>query len=93
VGRRGPYKPVLTVAQVLAWAHAHRRQTGGWPTVKSGRVPGGSGDSWEGIDSALRLGTRGLPGADSLSQLLRRELGLPERRGGARARGRPREEQ
>jgi hypothetical protein len=83
-------RPKLTIEQILAWADAHRRQAGDWPTVKAGPVPGAPGETWEGIDSALRLGTRGLPGGDTLPKLLRRERGLPERRGGSRAKGRPR---
>jgi hypothetical protein len=74
-------KPPLTVAQVLAWADAHRERTGDWPGVGSGPVEGAPGLSWRALNSALWLGTRGLPGGDSLARLLRRQRGMPERRG------------
>jgi hypothetical protein len=60
----------LTVKQVLAWAEAHRRQTGQWPTVVSGTVAGHDGLIWRTIDAGLRRGYRGLPSGSSLSQLL-----------------------
>jgi hypothetical protein len=69
--------PPLTVEQVLAWADAHRERTGRWPGRKSGPVPGAPGEKWRNIDRALRLGGRGLPGGDSLAQLLARERGAP----------------
>jgi hypothetical protein len=39
------------------------------------------GETWSGLNSALRLGTRGLPGGDSLHRLLRREGRIAESRG------------
>jgi hypothetical protein len=63
--------PRLTVAQILAWAEAYRARTGRWPSVNSGTIeaaPGG--DTWAAVNSALRHGTRGLPGGSSLPQLL-----------------------
>ena len=70
------------MAQILAWADAHQRQAGDWPKQTSGPVAGAPGELWCNIDAALRCGWRGLPGGDSLSRLLRRERGMPERRGG-----------
>ncbi len=70
-------KPELTVAQILAWADAHRRRTGQWPTKESGPVADGPlGTSWRQADNALRLGLRGLPGCSSLAQLLAAERGV-----------------
>jgi hypothetical protein len=69
------YQP-LTVQQVLRWVDAHRARTGRWPGQQSGTVPEAAGLSWRGIDDALRLGLRGLPGGDSLARLLARERGV-----------------
>jgi hypothetical protein len=73
--------PPLTAAQILRWADAHRQRTGRWPTAGSGPVGAGAAETWLAVNSALRCGFRGLPGGDSLSRLLRRAHGLPERRG------------
>jgi DNA-binding CsgD family transcriptional regulator len=78
-------KSKLTVAQVLAWADAHQARAGCWPSALSGPVAGSAGETWGGLDKALREGYRGLPGKSSLSRLLRRERGLPQRRGQQRA--------
>jgi hypothetical protein len=64
------------VGQVLAWADAHHRRTGRWPGIESGPIPG-TGDTWRRIDSALRLGLRGLaPGGSSLARLLAQRRGV-----------------
>jgi hypothetical protein len=70
-------KPPLSVAQILAWAEAHYRRTGKWPTAASGVVEDAPEETWKGItwkqvNLALWEGFRGLPGEDSLSRLLRR---------------------
>jgi hypothetical protein len=69
------------VAQVLAWADAHRRRTGSWPAQQSGPVRGAEGETWLALSEALRRGLRGLPEGETLARLLRRERGAPERRG------------
>jgi hypothetical protein len=80
----------LTEGRILAWADAHRRRTGGWPTSKSGPVAGQPGETWYKLDLSLRLGCRGLPGGDSLVRLLRRSgRNVPERRGRPRKNSRP----
>jgi hypothetical protein len=71
----------LTEAQILAWADAHHQFTGQWPTATDGPVADVPGQTWQTVDMALRLGLHGLSGGESLSQLLRRERGLAERRG------------
>jgi len=63
-------KPPLTVKQILAWADAFREQHGSFPRKDSGLVPGELTQTWIAVDSALRVGLRGLPGGSSLSQLL-----------------------
>jgi hypothetical protein len=71
--------PRLNEKEILRWAVAHRRRQGRWPAVKAGSVREALGETWRGIDLALRWGYRGLPGGLSLAQLL-------ARRGGARNR-------
>jgi hypothetical protein len=75
--RRRP--PPLSEGCVLAWARAHRRATGRWPVAASGPVAGAPGESWVGIDTALRAGLRGLSGGDSVARLLARRLGARTR--------------
>jgi hypothetical protein len=71
--------PRLTEARVLRWARAHRKRTGRWPSEGAGRVLGTQGEVWRNIDAALRDGTRGLPGGDSLARLLQRRAGARHR--------------
>ena len=71
-------RPTLSVAQVVAWAEAHLVATGRWPTKSSGVVSDVLGEIWASIDSALRKGRRGFPGASSLSRLLNDQR--PQRR-------------
>jgi hypothetical protein len=79
---RRAFRPVpLTVPHILAWADAYHARTGAWPSAYSGLVEGAPGETWRAIDCALHYGRRGLPGADSLSRLLRREGRIGERRG------------
>lgn len=66
----------LTEAQILAWADAHRRRTGQWPTSHSGPILECPDDTWNAINKALSVGRRGLPGGSSLAQLLARAWGL-----------------
>jgi hypothetical protein len=69
--------PRLTIASVLAWADAYHRRHGKWPSRHSGVIEGVPDETWRGIDSALRLGNRGLPGSSSLAQLLARRRRAP----------------
>jgi hypothetical protein len=75
----------LTVAQILAWADAHRAWAGDWPRTGSGPVPQGPGETWRRIDNALRYGLRGLPGGSSLARLLEQERGVRVQRGRKRS--------
>jgi len=61
--------PPLTIKQIIRWAEAHYRRTGRWPSVTSGRARG-TGETWIGVNNALRDGWRGLPGGSSLARLL-----------------------
>jgi hypothetical protein len=75
--RRAERRPEFSIAQILAWADAHHRRTGDWPRMSAGSIRGApAGESWRNVDTALRLGLRGLPGGSSLAQLLARERGV-----------------
>ena len=73
-------RPLLTVSKILRWADAHHQRRGAWPAARSGRVKDALAETWLAVNTALHDGLRGLPGGDSLTQLLRRERGLPDRR-------------
>jgi hypothetical protein len=62
--------PSLEIMQILAWADAHYGRTGRWPHCRSGAVHEAPGETWMGIENALRRGRRGLPPCGSLAQLL-----------------------
>lgn len=62
--------PPLTLAQILEWARHHRQRTGAWPSLRSGEIADAPGETWAGVDNALRTGRRGLPGGSSLARLL-----------------------
>jgi hypothetical protein len=64
--------PSLSRRQILAWATAHRRRTGQWPTRESGPVAEAPEETWKAVDLALRNGGRGLRGGSSLARLLAR---------------------
>jgi len=72
--------PRLSNKKILAWADAHQRRTGRWPTVNAGPVEDAAGETWAALDDALRQGHRGLPGGSSLRQLLVRKRGLRDPR-------------
>jgi hypothetical protein len=65
----------LTIEQILAWADAHKTATGRWPLSQSGPVAGSDGETWLGIDVALKAGLRSLPGGSSLPRLLQENRG------------------
>jgi hypothetical protein len=67
--------PPLTEEQILAWADAHQRRTGSWPTGRSGPIAGTPGETWTAVQMALRNGLRGLPGGSSLPLLLAEHRG------------------
>lgn len=80
-GARNPRAaPPVTVEQILTWADEHRARTGTWPNAASGAIPGARGEKWKGLDRALRLGLRGLPGGSSLARLLADRRGKRHRR-------------
>ena len=62
-------RPPLSIEQILAWADAHKAKTGEWPQATSGHIPF-TDEIWVRIDTALRVGARGLAGGSSLPALL-----------------------
>jgi hypothetical protein len=62
--------PPLTEDEIRRWAALHAERTGAPPKYKSGPVADAPGETWAGIDYALRYGRRGLPGRSSLAKLL-----------------------
>ena len=74
-------RPSLTLEQILAWADAHRKRTGDWPTSRSGSIAGVPDVTWWSVSEALIHGYRGLPGGDSLARLLARCRGRRNPRG------------
>jgi hypothetical protein len=74
-GKRNPAAlPDLTVPRILAWADAYHARTGRWPQPLSGRIPGSGGESWNGVEHALRKGSRGLS-ESTLARLLAEHRG------------------
>ena len=70
--------PHLTVPQILCWADAYHSRTGTWPQPKTkpGGIPETNGETWLAVDSALRVGLRGLAGGSSLPQVLAEHRGV-----------------
>jgi hypothetical protein len=60
----------LTKSAIADWARAHRARSGQWPTAASGPIPESRGDTWGTINTALILGTKGLPGGTTLDEFL-----------------------
>jgi hypothetical protein len=60
----------LTEEQILSWADAYHERIEDWPTDSSGPILDTPGETWLGVDMALRQGHRGLPGGSSLAKLL-----------------------
>lgn len=73
-------RPPLNHKLILIWADAFFERTGAWPIQKSGKIPGSRGETWLGVDAALRVGGRRLPGGDSLAALLTRKRGARKKR-------------
>jgi hypothetical protein len=63
-------RPPLTIQQILAWADAHFRRTGRWPTNRCGAIVDAPGETWTGVHNALYVGDLGLTAGSSLARLL-----------------------
>jgi hypothetical protein len=70
--------PHLTIRHILRWADLYHATHGAWPQPKTkpGGIPGTNGETWLAVDTALRVGQRGLPGGSSLSQVLADHRGV-----------------
>lgn len=68
--RSRPVIPRLSRRKILAWADAHHRRTGKWPTPRSGAIADAPDETWSAIETALERGNRGLRGGSSLARLL-----------------------
>jgi hypothetical protein len=70
--------PHLSVSQILRWADAYHRRTAAWPQPKTrpSSIPDTHGETWLAVDSALRVGLRGLPGGSSLPRVLTDHRGV-----------------
>jgi len=68
--------PALTKKNILAWADAYFRKHQVWPTSKSGPIDKAPGETWSGVNAALRSGRRGFPGGSSLARLLAKHRGV-----------------
>ena len=66
----------LSYSRILQWADQFHDRTGRWPTSRCGLVADAPGETWGGIDYALLVGCRGLPGGISLARLLTIERGI-----------------
>ncbi len=74
------HAPRLKPRQVLAWADAHYKRTGRWPTTSSGPIPEAPGETWAAVDAAFVAGSRGLAGYGSLARFLARRRGVRNRK-------------
>jgi hypothetical protein len=70
LGRPARQRELLRAQQIEGWARSHHRRSGRWPSARSGEVVDAPGENWRAIDQALREGSRGLPGGDTLKQLV-----------------------
>jgi hypothetical protein len=78
--RSGRAVPNLSLKQILAWADAHHRRTGGWPTRASGPIRQAPAETWAGVDAALIQNGRSLRGGWSLARLLEKKRGVRNRK-------------
>ncbi len=69
-------RPVLHIAEILAWADDFHRHVGRWPRRDDGKIVGQLGLTWCAVDQALTKGHRGLPRGSSLAKLLLRHRGV-----------------
>lgn len=77
-GKRNQTRPPhLTLENIRAWAEAHRRATGRWPTRNSGPIADAPGETWSAVYYALWEGGRGLPGGSTLARFLSEPSGVP----------------
>jgi hypothetical protein len=59
----------LRLEQIIEWGNACCKRTGTFPRRDSGLIAGSGELKWSTVDSALKRGSRGLPGGSSLAKL------------------------
>ncbi len=64
--------PPLKEKDIVAWAKAHLKAIGRWPSRDSGPIAQSPGNTWAAIDKALKDAGRGLKGGSSLARLRRK---------------------
>jgi len=70
--KRNPRQtPPLTLDSIWVWAEAHHATTGSWPKYSTGPIEGTSGETWGGVENALRKGRCGLLGGTTLVKFIR----------------------
>ncbi|HLJ96754.1 MAG TPA: hypothetical protein VKU02_26510 [Gemmataceae bacterium] len=72
-------RTLLYVSHILSWADTHCKRTGSWPNLNAGRISDAPDETWRRVDSALRIGLRGLRGGSSLARLLAEQRGVRNR--------------
>lgn len=65
----------LTIPKILKWADAFHARTGRWPVKDDGVIPDNPADTWLAVQSALRMGIRGLEPGQTLANLLVKHRG------------------
>lgn len=66
--------PPLRVADILRWADRFYARMRRWPTCRDGAIPA-TNETWMGVQSALKTGSRGLPSGSTLARLLAEHRG------------------
>jgi hypothetical protein len=66
--RNDSNKPRLSATIIKQWISEWKQREGYWPTTTSGEIPGSGGETWNAVESALRVGGRGLSGGSSLAK-------------------------
>lgn len=70
-GKHPNFRDPLDETQVEEAARSWYIKNGEWPSRRTkGEIPELPGESWEGVNDALRRGCRGLPGGSSIYKLL-----------------------
>jgi hypothetical protein len=66
----------LSMAKIHCWADLFYSSTGRWPMQHDGPVTPRAHETWDTVDSALRVGRRGVRGGSSLARLLKARRGV-----------------
>lgn len=75
--------PAFKIEQLLLWADRHYERHARWPSLWSGEIEDAPGETWNAVDSAFKVGGRGMAGCGyrSLAHLLDEQRGKLRRRG------------